>query len=327
MRLRCAGFLSGAEFRIDEPLAPHTTFRVGGPADLFVRPTGDDALDKCLEVLRVARGEMVEVFVLGGGSNIVFSDKGVRGLVLDTTGCRRIQFIDNENFRGKAGLARAVDAVFPRDNELHMVVDCGAEVEEVVRGCTQRGLAGMEFLAGMPGTIGGAVWMNARCYGVSISDVLVSTTILDERLNFVCLPYCPEHFDYKRSPFQDRNVFIVSASFALRRGDIDKINEVAESHRADRKAKGHYRLPSGGSAFKNNYSWGKPTGQMLDELGLRGLRIGGAVLAPWHGNIIVNEGGATASDIRALVEELTRRVYSALGLVLEPEILFAGDWS
>lgn len=288
-------------------MAPHTTFKVGGPADLWARPSGPEAEVLCAEVLRAAREESVPVFILGGGANLVVADRGVRGLVLDTGGLVGYS----------AGAGPGGDWVLLR---------AGTPVDEGVEFCASRSLSCLEFLAGMPGTLGGAVWMNARCYGSSVSDVLEETVVLDQDLSVTRVPFDPSAFSYKRSPFQTREVLILSARFRARPGDPAAIRSAAELHRSDRKTKGHYQLPSAGSSFKNDYSYGKPTGQIVDELGLRGLSVGGARVAPWHGNIIVNTGTATSSDIRALVELVAGRVRSDLGLTLEPEILFVGDW-
>lgn len=321
---RCRDFLSPTELLRNERLAPYTTFRVGGAADLLIRPAGDMALDRCLAVLQIARQEQVEVCVLGGGSNVLIADKGVRGVVLVTTGCREIRRVmETELTPDAAAYVAETGAVAP----VLLSVDCGAAVDAVVRYCEENSLSGMEFIAGMPGSVGGAVWMNARCYGRSISDLLVETNILDNSGKRVVLPFAAEAFGYKRSPFQSQNSLILSALFKLTGGDQKAIRAAGESHRDDRTSKGHYRLPSAGSTFKNNHAWGKPTGKIIDELGLRGLQIGGAAVAPWHGNIIVNNGGATAADLRALVGEVAERVQKALGIELEPEILFIGDWS
>jgi UDP-N-acetylmuramate dehydrogenase len=192
------------------------------------------------------------------------------------------------------------------------------------------GLSGLEFMAGMPGTVGGGVWMNARCYEREIADALVETWVLDFSKTAtngpLAVPADRAAFGYKRSPFQNRPWLILSAVFELRPGDTGEIRAQMEAYRRDREAKGHYRFPSAGSAFKNNRGFGKPTGKIIDELGLRGLRIGGAQVAPFHGNIIINIGGAKAADIRALVDEVGAQVKTAAGLVLEPEILFVGDW-
>jgi UDP-N-acetylmuramate dehydrogenase len=201
----------------------------------------------------------------------------------------------------------------------------GTPVDEAAAAAAAAGLGGLEFLAGMPGTVGGAVWMNARCYGKSVSDVLAETEILDEAGARRWIPARPEDFGYKKSPFQGQRALILSARFALKPRPEAEIRREMEEHRRDREAKGHYRYPSAGSVFKNSRDFGKPAGKIIDELGLRGLAIGGAQVAPWHGNIIINTGTASASDIRALTEEVAARVKAALGLRLEPEILFVGD--
>jgi UDP-N-acetylmuramate dehydrogenase len=189
-----------------------------------------------------------------------------------------------------------------------------------------QGRGGLEFLAGMPGTLGGAVWMNARCGERSVSDVLAGTEILDESGGRLFVPYKDGDFSYKKSPFQGRDVLVLSAELRVYERDTEELCREAEALRRDRRAKGHFRAPSAGSAFKNNRAFGKPTGKIIDELGLRGLSVGGAAVAPWHGNIIINTGNAAASDIRDLVNVVTEKVRAALGFVLEPEILFVGDW-
>jgi UDP-N-acetylmuramate dehydrogenase len=168
--------------------------------------------------------------------------------------------------------------------------------------------------------------MNARCYDRSLSDILIEAEILDESLDRVRVVPGPGDFAYKKSPFQNREVLILSGTFALEPRPGEEIRREAAEHRRDRESKGHYRVPSAGSIFKNNRDHGKPAGMLIDEAGLRGFRIGGAQVAPWHGNIIVNTGGAAAGDIRALVEEVAARVKAATGFTLEPEIIFAGDW-
>ncbi|MDR0624014.1 MAG: UDP-N-acetylmuramate dehydrogenase [Treponema sp.] len=287
----------------DEPMALHTTFRVGGPADLFIRPQGD-GFPHYAALLREAAGrEGIPLFILGGGANIVVSDRGIRGIVLDSGG-----------WRGAAA------------ETLSLAVRSGTPVDEAVETAAAAGLGGLEFLAGMPGTMGGAVWMNARCYEKSLSDVLAETEILDESGARRWVSTRPEEFGYKKSPFQNRKALILQARLALAPRPEPEIRREMEDHRRDREAKGHYRCPSAGSAFKNNRDFGKPSGKIIDELGLRGLAVGGAAVAPWHGNIIINTGGARAREIRALVDEVAARVRAAAGLTLEPEILFVGDW-
>jgi UDP-N-acetylmuramate dehydrogenase len=287
----------------NEPMSRHTSFRVGGPADLFIRPGADVFPEYAALVLESARIEGIPLFILGGGANIVVSDRGIRGVVLDTGG-----------WRGAAAEGTA------------LTLRAGTTVDGAVEAAAAAGLGGLEFLAGMPGNVGGAVWMNARCYERSVSGVLASTEILDESGVRRWVPARPEDFGYKKSPFQGQSSLILAARFALEpRPEAEIRGEMAE-HRRDREAKGHYRRPSAGSVFKNNRDFGEPTGKIIDELGLRGLAVGGAQVAPWHGNIIINTGNASAADIRALTEETARRVRAARGFMLEPEILFVGDW-
>ena len=202
----------------------------------------------------------------------------------------------------------------------------GTSVDGLTSRLAERGLSGLEFLAGMPGSVGGAVWMNARCYEKSVSDVLLETEILDENCHRQRVPFQAEGFSYKKSPFQSREVLILSARFAVQFRESQDIHKEIASYRQNRTDKGHYRFPSAGSAFKNDRDFGESTGRIIDQLGLRGLSIGGAQIAPWHGNIIINIGNAIASDIRILMGEVVRRVKEARGFDLESEILFVGDW-
>ncbi|MDR1576335.1 MAG: UDP-N-acetylmuramate dehydrogenase [Treponema sp.] len=308
------------ELIYNEPMAFHTTFRVGGPADCYAKPQGEGfpAFAACL--LRAARADGTPVFILGGGANIVVADRGIRGIVLDTSGWT------GKTEEGDAG---------PGDGPA-MRFRSGTGADAAAELAAGAALSGLEFLAGMPGSIGGAVWMNARCYEREIADALIETEIIDfseaeesskgSVSRFLRIPADRAAFGYKRSPFQSRPCLILSAGFALKSGREREIRGEMEAHRRNREAKGHYRYPSAGSAFRNNRAFGKPTGKIIDELGLRGLRIGGAQVAPFHGNIIINAGGAAAGDIRALTGEVAARVKAAAGFVLEPEILFVGDW-
>ncbi len=289
--------------RFGEPLRDHTTFRVGGPADVWVQPAGPSVPAYAKVLLWHARSQGIPVFILGGGANLVVADRGIRGIVLDLCAWSGLSF---------SGTTVRILA--------------GTDLDRAAALCAERGLGGLEFFAGMPGTLGGAVWMNARCYDHSISDVLSETDILDDRLELVSAPRRAEDFAYKKSPFQGMDCLILSARFKLSpRPAEDQRMDMARCRR-DRLAKGHYRLPSAGSAFKNDYAYGQPMGRVIDQLGLRGLQIGGARVADWHGNIIVNTGGATASDIRDLTRVLAEKIMKSLGLRAECEILFAGDW-
>jgi UDP-N-acetylmuramate dehydrogenase len=289
--------------RYNEPMAERTTFKVGGSADVYIRFDKDDFAENAAALLAFTRSQNIPLFILGGGANIVVADAGIRGIVLDT----------------KTNDAVTDDFVFGSG------VLCD-EASEIAAG---RGLGGLEFLAGLPGTIGGAVWMNARCWEKSVSDVLSGVTILDEDLRRVFCPFNQNEWDYKLSPFQKRDVLILSARFNLQKRpekEIPRLKETMARYRSERERKGHFRYPSAGSVFKNNRDFGQSTGKIIEELGLRGMRIGGAGIADWHGNFIINIGGAKAADIRALVAAVQNEAKKRLGITLESEILFVGEW-
>lgn len=283
-----------------EPMRDHTSFRIGGPADLFLVPADLDDLAAALAVLRA---EGAPVFLLGGGTNLLVADRGIRGAVVDLCGIRGLE--------AGPGTVSAL---------------CGTPMDEAVSFARDRGLSGLEFAASLPGTVGGAVWMNARCYDREVADALESVESLDAGLELRRRRVEPGAWGYKRSPFQSTTEVIVRAVFRLESADPRLIEEAMRRHREDRIAKGHFRHPCAGSVFKNDRAFGKPTGRIIDELGLKGLAIGGAQVAPYHGNIIVNLGGATAADVRALIERLEREVADRLGLRLEREVILAGDW-
>ena len=304
------------ELRYGEPMSHHTTFKVGGKADVWVRPEKDIFPVYAAKLLKAAWGEGIPVFILGGGANIVVSDLGIRGIVLDTGSWQGIDTVMGREAEG--GGSQPVSALSVR-------VLSGSPVDGLIDQLAAEGISGLEFLAGMPGSVGGAIWMNARCYDKSVSDALVETEILDEDCREQTIRFRPEDFSYKKSPFQGTKTLILSGRFSVQAREPEAIRQEMAVYRRDRTEKGHYRFPSAGSAFKNNRDFGDPTGRIIDRLGLRGFRVGGAQVAPWHGNIIINTGGATAADIKLLVAEVARRVKEELGFDLKSEILFIGE--
>jgi len=307
-------FPCDVETRYKEPMKDHTTFNVGGPADCYLRPHGEAFTGFCSELISLSRRQKIPVFILGGGANILVSDKGIRGIVLDMG-----------SWRGQS-----VWAICAQKDEL--IIKSGTQIDEAADIAVSAQLSGFEFLAGMPGTIGGAVWMNARCYGRQMSDILSWVEIINfegcaaggepqtERIS------TSEGFGYKKSPFQNKDCLIMSACLKLKHGKKDAILGEMEKNRQDRDDKGHYNFPCAGSVFKNNPDFGKHTGIIIDEIGLKGHKKGGAQVAPFHGNIIINTGKAKASDIRKLIEEVAAKVKAATGFALEPEVLFIGEW-
>jgi UDP-N-acetylmuramate dehydrogenase len=281
--------------RMDEQMAEHSSFRIGGPADLYVVPA--DA-GEAAEVCRACVRHSVPFFILGGGTNILVSDRGVRGVVVDLSRLSGIQ----------------------ADGTL-VVSQAGTPVSNVAEFALGEGLRGMEFAFSLPGSVGGAVWMNARCYGGEVSEVLEHADYLDADLQPRHYRMRREDWGYKRSPFQDARRVILSAAFRLSPGSRADMRTLMNSHRQDRDKKGHFLHPCAGSIFKNNRAFGAPTGQIIDSLGLKGTRLGGAQVAPFHGNIFINTGGAKASEMRALIELVAGEVRARLGLELEKEVI------
>jgi UDP-N-acetylmuramate dehydrogenase len=332
----------------NEPMSKHTTFGIGGPADALVRPA--DA-ESAARLLSAARAEGVGLFALGGGANVLVGDKGIRGIVMDTGALRsaRVEAPAPAGARETILVAGAREAI--------LVAGAGLAIDELCLDALALGLGGLEDFYGMPGSVGGAIYMNARCYEREMSQVLawvsstrgVETTDGPGRAARRTVGAGPggtatsEGWGYKRSPYQIGGAaagggaspgpaageLVLEAGFRLTRLDDAGAARAAaamRARRADREAKGHYRLPSAGSVFKNDRSLGAPTGKLLDGLGLRGRSIGGAMVSPWHANIFVNSGGATASDMRALMDLARNEARSRLGAELESEVLMVGEF-
>jgi len=300
--------------RYNEHMKDHTTFKVGGKADCWLCPDGEGYTSFCVNLLTRCEEENIPVFILGSGANIVVSDKGIRGIVLDMGGWT----------------GESVWSLFAQDGDF--ILKSGTTIDEAVDTAAAASLTGLEFLAGMPGTIGGAVWMNARCYDKEMADVLKWVEVIHKKnqneYTIEKIEIKPDMgFGYKKSPFQEMDCIIISAAFHLKKGEKEKILLEMDKNREDRYEKGHYEFPCAGSIFKNNRDFGKSTGEIIDGLGLKGAQIGGAKVAPFHGNIIINTGKACAKDIRALTDDIALKVKEKTGFILEPEILFVGDWS
>lgn len=296
-------------------LAAFTSFKIGGNADIYSEPS---SMKELQEVLAYLYAEQIPAILLGGGSNLLIPDEGIHGAVVHT---------------GRFTAVR-IDEV---DGEPLVIAEAGALMQDVTEFCAAEGLGGLEDFAGLPGTVGGAVFMNARCYEKSVSDVLHAASVLHfSEKGFIIEEHtcCQDEWGYKHSPFQPKNgqyavlnaerLVIVEAKFKTVKQDKTLILKKMQERIEDRIAKRHFRLPSAGSVFKNNHTFGKPSGKLIDEAGLRGFQIGGAQVAPWHGNFIVNTGSATAQDVIALIQTIRERVRVQTGFVLEPEIIYAG---
>lgn len=302
----------------NEPLANKSTFKVGGTADLFIRPINYYSFQIVLSVLLESN---TKFFILGGGSNIVFPDH-YDGVIISTQSFSEIDYMEAENCPedfGKIELSQ---------NQCLVTCFTGTSIATLVNFCTKNNIHGVEKFAGLPGTVGGALYMNARCFDQSISDILFSTTYMEYKKDSVKLRHIlrnPSDWDYKKSPFQNNQSFITTATFLLEQqteAEHETIEKDCKKYIAERVDKGHFKFPSAGSVFKNNHEFGKPSGKIIDEAGLKGYQIGDAKIADFHGNFIINTGKATQKDILDLVKHIQKTVQEKFGYYLEPEIIF-----
>ena len=306
-------------FLENEPLAPKSTFKVGGSARLFITPLTPEQLESAISATRSAE---LPFFVTGGASNVVFPDGTYEGVIISTQLIKEILYDSDET---------------TSDGSALVTCQCGVPMAAFVDFCTRKNLSGAEQFAGLPGTVGGAVYMNARCFDRSISDILYSTTHLEyinDKAKIKELPFNSSDWDYKKSPFQpdvensgshSAQRYITQVTFRLTPASASAHDQIAadcKKYIAERVDKGHFKYPSAGSVFKNNHAFGAPSGKLIDECGLKGLTAGGAQIAPFHGNFIINTGNATAENIRTLVQAAQKAVKEKFGFDLEPEIIF-----
>lgn len=289
---------------LDEKLSKHSTFKIGGTTEIFYEPV---LFDHLIKTLAFCRSNNIKFYVIGGGSNIVFPDETFHGVTITTTGISAITKTQIDEHR--------------------MLVKCesGTTMAAFVQFCTDNELSGAEQFAGLPGTIGGALYMNARCFEKSISELFKSARYLDlDDFTLNEHGYMDQDWDYKVSPFQNSSKIIGNATFELsiEKGKKAQIADACKIFIGERGSKGHFKYPSAGSVFRNNHSFGAPCGKLIDECGLKGTTIGGAQIAPFHGNFIINTGNATAKDVKDLVNLAVNTVREKKGFSLVPEIIF-----
>lgn len=293
----------GGRVRFAEPLSRHTSFRIGGPADVWVEVA--DAAE-IRRVQAIAAAADLPIFVLGGGTNILVSDRGVRGIVLH--------------------LGRRLASVDWRANATGVHVRAGAALpfKRLVTECIARGLGGLEFAEGIPGTVGGGLLMNAGAFGGEIADIVEFIEGVAGDGDIERLPRSALHFGYRHFDLPSR--FIVThLEFLLQHGERAAIRAKREDAKRRREAHQPLGYPNAGSIFKNPP--GEFAGRLLEAAGLKGHRHGAAMISDRHANFIVNVGGASAADVRALMEEAAQRVWEMHGVRLEPEVRLVGDWS
>jgi len=292
------GFLKAGQILFDVPMSEHTTFKTGGIADIMVLPgTGEEVAAS----LKVLTQHAIPFLVIGKGSNLIVRDGGFRGAVVKLS----------DSF---ARISVSHDTI---------TAESGASLAELVHTAHAHGLAGMEYAGGIPGSVGGAVVMNAGAYGGEMKDHVDTVNILDKDFNILQMRAQELHFSYRSSALQKNGAIVLSSSFRLEKGDVQKAKERLNDLNRQRREKQPLQYPSAGSVFKRPA--GHFAGTLIEQAGLKGFTIGGAQVSEKHTGFIINIGGASSSDILKLISHVQKRVFEHSGVALETEVKIAGE--
>lgn len=287
----------GIAYKQCEAMALHTSFKLGGPADVLLKPSN---LEQLKVILSHTKREGIPCFVLGSGSNLLVSDKGIDGAVIAMSALNGISIVGDGEIMAQAGVSLAALCCFARDN----------------------GLTGLEFAYGIPGSVGGAIYMNAGAYGGEMSHVVTEVTCLDGNLNELVRSGAECEFGYRESVYRKNSEIIESAVFKLKHGDKSKIAAEMETIINKRKLSQPLDFPSAGSTFK------RPDGYfaaaLIDECGLKGRSVGGAEVSTKHAGFVINKNRATCSDVLGLIDVIKATVKEKKNVDLETEVIFVG---
>ena len=285
---------NGCKAEYDVPMSAHTTFRIGGNARLMVTPESDEAL---AEIIRLCIAEGAEPFILGNGSNMLISDKGLDRVVINM--CRQsagVRLVDDETIECDAGI--------------NLVKVCNFALEN--------SLTGLEFAFGIPGSAGGAAYMNAGAYGGEMVDVLASCRHIDREGNFGTLSGKELGLGYRTSAYEKNGFIITQLTIKLKKGNYDEIKAKMYELLGRRKDKQPLEYPSAGSTFKRPE--GHFAGALIEQCGLKGASVGGAQVSEKHAGFVINKGGASSADVMNLIKKVQQTVLSETGVLLEPEV-------
>ena len=284
---------------VDEPMKRHTTFRIGGPADFFLLPS---TVDEVRGILEICREEELPYFILGNGSNLLVSDKGYRGVIIQ--------------------LYRNFSNISVEGNEI--CASSGALLSQIAAAARNASLTGFEFAGGIPGTLGGAVFMNAGAYGGELKDVLKEAVVMTEQGEILTLPVEKMDMGYRTSRIKKAGYLVLEARLVLEQGDMDKIRDITKDLTEKRVSKQPLEYPSAGSTFKRPE--GYFAGKLIMDAGLRGYQVGDAQVSEKHCGFVINKGNATAADVLTLIENVREKVQEQFGVTLEPEVKFLGEF-
>lgn len=283
----------------DEPMSRHTTFRIGGSADYFVKPGN---ADEVAAVIAVCREYNIPYFILGNGSNLLVSDDGYRGMIINIMDNMDSVTVDGRIITAQAGAMLVRVSMMARDNAL----------------------TGLEFASGIPGTIGGAVYMNAGAYGGEMKNVVKTVRAIDEYGRIYELDSEKMDFSYRHSIVEERKLIVLEVTLELEHGSREAIDDRMKELAEARRSKQPLEYPSAGSTFKRPE--GYFAGKLIMDAGLRGYSVGGAQVAEKHCGFVINKGGATASDVVELIRDVQHDVDDKFGVTLEPEVKMLGEF-
>lgn len=286
--------------RLQEPMSAHTTFRIGGPADYFVELGSESVLK---ELLLLCRETETPFFILGNGSNLLVSDEGYRGVMISLRGFDEISFREGESTEAGKTI---------------MTAGCGVLLSKAAMQAAERGLTGFEFAGGIPGTLGGAVTMNAGAYGGEIRDVILSARVMTKAGDVRELSAEELDLSYRHSIIQEKDLIVLSADFAFAHGDEEQIKEQMRQLNTQRREKQPLEYGSAGSTFKRPE--GYFAGKLIQDAGLKGYRSGDVMVSEKHSGFVVNVGKGTCGDAMRVIEHVQRTVYEQFGVELELEV-------
>lgn len=280
-----------------EPMKKHTTFKIGGECDIMCEP---QSVDEIRAVMDFAKSEDIPYFVMGNGSNLLVGDKGIRGIVIK--------------------ISDAFSDVHIDGNVIY--AECGVLLTRLAKMAQKEGLSGMENISGIPGTLGGAIYMNAGAYGSEIADIIKEVTYLEDG-EVKTVQKDGLGFGYRKSIFTNTDAVILSCVIELKKGNQEEIDEKVKEVTKKRCEKQPLNYPSAGSTFKRPE--GYFAGKLIEDCGLKGASVGGAMVSKKHAGFIINTGDATASDVLSLIEKIQQTVYENFGVEIEPEIKLTGE--
>lgn len=290
-------FYSEDSIKIDAPMKEYVHFRVGGPADILLIPNNKEQV---IKTIKVCRKNNIPFYVVGNGSNLLVRDGGIRGVVIKLGNVKHIKV-----------------------NENRVEAECGAMLKDVSDAALKNSLTGFEFACGIPGTVGGAVFMNAGAYNGEISHVIESAEAIDSEGNLLTLTHDELDLGYRSSVIMKKGYIVLSATFKLEKGNGNNIKEKVDDLTFKRESKQPLEYPSAGSTFKRPE--GYFAGKLIEDSGLKGFSLGGAAVSQKHSGFVINKGGATAKDILDLIHHVQNEVKRQFGVELHPEVRIIGE--